>query len=353
MKWLGWIGGAAIALAAVVAAALQAPPIEDALFARAVDRAMSARHPALFDDDGLKVVFCGTGSPLPSAKRAQTCTAIFAGDRYFLVDAGTGSWETLQAAGVPAEKLAGIFLTHFHSDHIGDLSEANLGSWVAGRPAPLPVYGPEGVGRVVAGENEAFALDSLYRTAHHGAAIAPPATAGMSAHPFTSTAPVVVFDGGGLKVTAFPVRHDPVKPAVGYRFDYQGRSVVVSGDTAYSESLIENARGADVLIHEAQANQMIAMMQSAAAKVGKTNLAKILSDIPSYHTSPVEAARAANEAGADWLILTHLTPAPDNAIAKRIFMRGVVRVREDNVKIAEDGMTILLPAAGGVRFGRL
>jgi len=353
MKALTWIIGAIFIVLIGAAGAVRLSPVEDALFARAVERAMGPRQEGLFDGDGLKVVFCGTGSPLPSAKRAQACTAIFAGDKFFLVDIGTGSWETLQAAGVPAARLAGIFLTHFHTDHIGDLSEANLGSWIAGRAAPLSVYGPEGAGRIVGGENEAFALDSLYRTAHHGGAIAPTETAGLSAIAFDAGAPAVIFEKDGLKVTAFPVKHDPVKPAVGYRFDYRGRSVVVSGDTAYSDSLIENARGADLLIHEAQANHMVAIMRAAAAKAGNAGLANILADIPSYHTSPQDAARAANAAGAEWLVMTHLTPAPDNRAAKRIFLRGVSKIRSKNLKIAEDGMTVLLPAAGGARFGKL
>lgn len=353
MGRVAWIGGAIIALAVGVIAASRLAPAQDALFRSAIEKTMASPQEALFDGDGLKVVFCGTGSPLPSKKRAQTCTAIFAGDRFFLVDAGTGSWETLQAAGVPAEKLAGIFLTHFHSDHIGDLSEANLASWVAGRSAPLSVHGPNGVERVVAGENEALALDSLYRTAHHGETVAPARTAGLSAAPFEGGAVSVVFDDGGLRVTAFPVAHDPVKPAVGYRFDYLGRSVVVSGDTAYSESLVENARGADLLIHEAQANHMVKVIGAAAARAGNQRLARIMADIPSYHSTPVDAARAANAAGATWLVMTHLTPAPDKTMTKRIFLRGVGNVRPKGTKLAEDGMVVLLSASGGVRFRRL
>jgi ribonuclease Z len=346
---------ALVALAVVAGGlvALRVPAVEDRLFEGALEKAMNGSAARVFDDDGLKVFFCGTGSPLPSAKRAQTCTAVIAGDRFFVVDAGSGSFETVQAAGLPAGRLAGVFLTHFHSDHIGDLSEVNLGSWVTARPAPLSIHGPEGVERIVAGENEAFDLDADYRIAHHGKGVAPLRSKGMVAREFDGSAPVVVLEEDGLKVTAFPVKHDPVSPAVGYRFDYQGRSVLISGDTAYADSLVAAAKGVDVLIHEAQANHMVAKMQRAAAAAGNATLAQIFADIPSYHTTPEEAARAANEAGADWLVLTHLTPAPDNAIAKRIFMRGVAKVRPSNVKLAEDRLLISLPEAGGVSFGSL
>lgn len=351
MKVLYWLGGGAIALAAFGAAATRIPAVEDRLFERALDYGFSSpRGAALLETAGLNVFFAGTGSPLPSKARAQTATAVFAGGRFFLVDAGTGSWETIAAAGIPGARLGGVFLTHFHSDHIGDLSEVNLGSWVGGRADMLSVYGPNGIERIIAGENEAYEQDALYRTAHHGEAIAPPATAGMRAIAFDSAAPVVVYDQEGLKVTAFPVAHAPVAGAVGYRFEHGGRSLVISGDTAYSESLIANAHGADLLIHEAQANHMVARMQRAAEKAGNRNTAQIFADIPSYHTSPEEAARAANEAGADWLLLTHLTPAPDNAIARRIFMRGVAKVRAEKVRIAEDGLAVLLPQGGGLTF---
>ncbi|MEZ5895666.1 MAG: MBL fold metallo-hydrolase [Parvularculaceae bacterium] len=340
-----------MAIVFALGVATRLPGVQDALFEKAIEKNFLPRAEALWENDGLSIFFCGTGSPLPSKARAQNCTLVFAGGKAFLVDAGTGSWENVQAAGIPAERLAGVFLTHFHSDHIGDLSEVNLGSWVAGRPGPLPVYGPEGVGQVIDGVNMAFAPDNIYRTAHHGKAVAEPRSAGLAANAFDGSAASVVYDQGGLKVTAFPVDHDPVHPAVGYRFDYNGRAVVITGDTAYTHSVIENARGADVLVHEAQANHMVAKLEAGAARAGNARLAKIFSDIPSYHTSPVEAAKAANEAGVKTLVLSHLTPPPDNEIALRIFMRGVVKVRA-GVIVAEDGMGIILPADGEETIGQ-
>ncbi len=348
--------GAALVL---ISMATRVPAVQDALFDRAVNARFASPPTELFDGDGLKVFFCGTGSPLPSTARAQTCTAVFVADRFFLVDAGTGSYETVAAAGIPGERLAGIFLTHYHSDHIGDLSEANVNSWVTGRDAPLDVFGPSGadgsLGAVIDGVNAAFATDDGYRTAHHGKGVAPPRTAGMNARPFDlgDQDARVVYDRDGLTVTSFTVEHEPVDPAVGYRFDYKGRSVVVSGDTAYSENLIEVARGADLLIHEAQANHMVAKMGEAVAAAGNARVAKILADIPDYHTSPEEAARAANQAGVEHLILNHLTPAPDNAVARRIFMRGVSKIRKKNVRIAEDRDLVALPEGGGFDFSRL
>jgi ribonuclease Z len=345
-----WLAGGAAAFGAAVVLAVQAPAVQDRLFDKALAKNFAPKSAALWNSNDLGVFFCGTGSPLPSVKRAQNCTAVIAGGRYFLVDAGTGSWENIQRAGFPGERLGAIFLTHFHSDHIGDIGEADLGSWIAGRQSPLAVYGAPGVNSVVAGLNTEFALDHDYRTAHHGKGIAAPRTAGLEAHEFSDDSSQVIFNDDGLTVTAFPVKHDPVKPAVGYRFDYMGRSVVISGDTAFSESLINAAKGADLLVHEAQANHMVAKMQAAAEKAGIPRLAKIFSDIPTYHTTPVDAARAANEAGVKMLVLSHLTPAPDNMIAKKIFMRGVSKIRPSNVKMAEDGMVVMLPPGDLIEF---
>jgi ribonuclease Z len=165
---------------------------------------------------------------------------------------------------------------------------------------------------------------------------------------------MVVLEENGLVVRAFSVEHAPVVPAVGYRFDYKGRSVVVSGDTAPAASLVAASRGADVLFHEAQANHLVAIMSEEAAAAGLKPYAKILSDIPSYHTAPVDAAKAANDAGVKLLVLYHLTPPPPNRVVEQIFMRGVSDVRNDGVALSRDGFLVTLPAGSSeVEVGRV
>ena len=122
----------------------------------------------LFHGDAMRVVVCGSGSPLPSPERAQACVLVAAGGRWYVVDIGVGSAENLARWRIPAQRVGGVFLTHFHSDHFGDLGELNLQTWVGGRSSPLRVFGPPGVERVVGGIEEAYALDRSYRTAHHG-----------------------------------------------------------------------------------------------------------------------------------------------------------------------------------------
>ncbi|MBI3769884.1 MAG: hypothetical protein HY271_15535 [Deltaproteobacteria bacterium] len=204
---------------------------------------------------------------------------------------------------------------------------------------------------VVAGFDEAYALDTRYRIAHHGADFLPESTAHMQARPIDVTEgaePVLVVEEGGLRITAFPVDHRPVVPAYGYRFDYRGRSVVVSGDTVKSPGLVAAAHGADVLVHEAQANHIVAAIGDAAAAIGRERIVKIMHDIPSYHTTPVQAAEVANAAGVRLLVLSHLNPPPSNRIAELVFVRGVSRVRPDGWILGDDGLTVELPESSNV-----
>jgi len=294
--------------------------------------------------DELSVLLCGTDAPLPDPHRAGACTLIAAGDDLYVVDSGLSSVANLLTWHVPLQNVKGVLLTHFHSDHIAELGELRLQTWVAGRRTPLKVYGPPGVEDVVDGFNRAYSHDADYRTAHHGEKMLPredvdlvPVVIPMSG----ATAPV--FDANGLKVTAIRVHHDPVKPAYGYRFDFAGRSITVSGDTARYEPLAIAARGSDVLVHEAQSNKLIGILGDALTAAGRLRPAKIMHDIPSYHTTPVEAARIANDAQAKLLVFTHINPPLPNWMAEHAFLDGVSEARHGDWMLGRDGTLIRLP----------
>src|SRR5262245_17951034 len=197
----------------------------DRLVDRQITRNLTRVDRSILTSPDLHVVLCGTGSPLADAERAGACTAVIAGGRIYLVDVGPGSWERVDLSNLPTDAVDTILLTHFHSDHIGDLGEAVTQSWIAGRAAPLDVYGPPGVARVVDGFQQAYAQDAAYRVTHHGANMLPPAGATAVAHEVAvadGAQDAVVLDRDGLRITMFPVEHRPVVPAVGYRFDYHG-----------------------------------------------------------------------------------------------------------------------------------
>jgi ribonuclease Z len=336
-----------LALLAVVLAAAVAC---DRVVERQITRGLQRVRVELLESPDLHVVLCGTGSPLPDADRAGPCTAIVAGGALYLVDAGPGSWEVVDLAGLPTGRLAGVFLTHFHSDHIGDLGEAIVQSWIAGRPRPLDVFGPPGTAGVVEGFRRAYAADTDYRVAHHGDDALPRAAAGAAARETTlaaePTASAIVLDRDGLRVTMFRVDHAPVEPAVGYRFEWRGRTVVVSGDTRRSASVLAHARGADILVHEALQPALILRVPPVARRLGLERVAKLAEDIPGYHTAPAEAAALARDAGVPHLVLTHLVPGPANFVARRAFLDGVRAAYDGEVTLGADGDEFRLAPRG-------
>jgi ribonuclease Z len=305
---------------------------------------------ALLADDALRVGVCGSSAPLPSPDRAKACVAVFAGGKFYVVDVGPESVENLVRWGIPLSRVGAVLLTHFHSDHIGDLGELNLQTWAAGRPAPLSVYGGPGVEHVVAGFNMAYRADQGYRTAHHSERIMSPASWPMMAHTIDLGVPTIAKDRSGLvladgdlRVTAIEVDHAPISPAYAYRFDYRGRSVVVSGDLKYHVPLAAATKGADVLISEAIARPMLEAVQKGATTAGRDRQASILHDIQDYHISPGEASKIADAAGVKLLVFYHLLPAPDNALARRVFGEEVRRSRKGEWTLASDGSLYTLP----------
>jgi ribonuclease Z len=301
----------------------------------------------VFAEDGLYAVVCGSGSPLADARRLGPCIAISAGARLFFVDAGQGGTRNAQLMRLPLGRTDAVLLTHFHSDHIANLGELMLQRWVSGsNVSPVDVIGPVGVDQVVEGMNLAYRLDAVYRTAHHGPETAPPGGAGGVAWPLELSddpdASAVVFDRDGVKITAFRVDHLPVDPAVGYRFDYKRRSVVISGDTVYSESLVEHAKGADVLFHDALNSEIVGMVGEAAGPSAPQAAAAIMRDIPSYHASPEDAARAATAAGVGRLVLYHVIPPVPRPLSG-LLVADARRLFKGPVTLAEDGMRFFLP----------
>lgn len=296
-------------------------------------------------DDGLHLALCGTGSPMPNLDRAGPCNVVIAGKQVFVVDIGEGGNEVMNVMGINAGKVSGLFLTHFHSDHIDGLGPLMLFHWTrSASPTPLPVYGPTGVERVVAGFNAAYAIDSTYRTAHHGTGVAPPSGAGGVARPFEMKAPrMVVLQRDGLTITAFTVDHHPVRPAVGYRFDYRGRSICISGDTEKSANLEAACKGADILVHEALQTTMVEQMRIAAQANGQPGAGKIMHDIQDYHATPAQAAESAQAAGAKMLVLSHLVPPLPTTFLYPAFLGDAKRKFGGPIVVGEDGMLFSLP----------
>ncbi len=322
-------------------------PLTMAAVPRVVAQTMQS---SLLDDlpDGLHVGLCGAGSPLPDPERSGPCVAVVAGERLYVVDAGSGSSRNLGQMRLSQGEIDGILLTHFHSDHIDGLGEMLMQRWVNGaHTLPTPIHGPAGVEEVVDGFNQAYAQDAVYRIAHHGEDIVPPSGKGARARPFAVPAPgegVKVVEDGDLTITAFSVDHEPIRPAVGYRFDYKGRSVLVSGDTSKSANLQQFADGVDLLAHEALDPELVGLLTEGARDAGRPRLEKITTDILDYHASPTEVAEIARDAGAQEILFYHIVPPLLLPTMEEIFVEGVSDVFTGPFTVGKDGTFVSLPA---------
>lgn len=317
------------------------------LMGRQVEATLSA-DPVGDLPDGLHVLVCGAGGPLPSTNRSPACLLVIAGETVMLFDVGSGSAKNTTLNGFGPPLVERVFLTHFHSDHIDGLGEVATLRWAGGSwDAPLPVHGPDGVAEIVSGFNLAYRRDQTYRTEHHGLSVAPPRSAGVSASAFALPSKgeaSVVFEHGDLRVSAFQVDHDPVDPAVGYRIEYKDRSIAISGDTAKSSNLEAMAQGVDVLFHEALSKVLVGVMNESAERAGNAVMAKITLDILDYHASPVEAAESAKAAKVAALVIYHVVPPLPLAPLESIFKSGMDDAYDGPIEISVDGTFVSLPA---------
>lgn len=298
-------------------------------------------------EDGLHLALCGAGGPLPAPNASGPCVAVIAGTQMFVVDAGTDGPRNLVRMGYQPGQLEGVLLTHFHSDHMDGLGELSTMRWAGGDfSSPLPVYGPRGVERVVNGFNEAYAQDFTYRHEHHGDLVAPMSAAGLQAMPFVKPDMgelVVVYEGDGLTIEALAVDHSPVEPAVGYRFTYKERSLLITGDTTKQANIQKFAEGIDLLVHEALAPNLVNMMHDTADKLGNKIMAKITHDILDYHASPVEAAETARDANVGHLLYYHIVPPLIIPGQDMLYLNGAEDIFPDYT-IGQDGVSFTLPA---------
>lgn len=252
--------------------------------------------------DNLKVVLLGTGvGPPVNLRQYGASTLIEAGGVRLLFDCGRGATLRLAQVGVPLGSVSRLFLTHLHSDHVIQIADLLLTGWVGGgRKVPLEVWGPEGTSDMMDHLQRAFAFDIHMRRDVDEKA--PGDGIKVVSHDIRQG---VVFDQLGVKVTAFLVDHSPVTPAFGYRIDYRGRSVVLSGDTRVSENLIRFAQGVDVLVHEALDAETVRAWFPTDPKVAGAILAK--------HTTPEQAGELFARVKPRLAVYSH---APD---AERVF----------------------------------
>ena len=277
---------------------------------------------------GLSVTLLGTnGGPPPLAARYGISSVLTVNGRNYVIDCGRGAVSQYMRAGLALSSLAGIFLTHLHSDHTVDYFSFPLLSATT-PPAfqPISVYGPGpageeslvpsapgpvlGTAALTSLSNQAFAASGSFFIAEHIGIdpatlldvheIMPPACAGASLGNTAPTmAPFTVLETSDLKVTAILVPHGKVYPAYAYRFDTDHGSVVFSGDTTQTPNIPKLAHHADVLVHE---------VVDLAAFAGLGFPPALLAHLRAVHTDVSLLGGIAVEAGAKALVATHLSP---------------------------------------------
>jgi ribonuclease Z len=242
----------------------------------------------------MKVTILGSGSPLPDPQRAGPSTLVRTSAGDLLFDCGRGVLMRAAAAASGAGALRAVFLTHLHSDHITDLNDIITMRWAMSlTPNPLVVFGPEGSRSLVEATEAMLEPDIGYRLAHHD---------DLTWRPISTVTDVergVILETGGVRVTAAPTDHAPVRPTVGYRVEDQGNVVVIAGDTVPCAGLDELSDGADVLVHTVVRRDLI-------EQIGLPRL----TDVLDYHSAVEDAAGTAARNGVATLLLTHLVPAP-------------------------------------------
>ena len=336
-----------IAVAGLVAVVLsQWANIVINLYSVAMERSLAISKVSTLDDD-LHVALSGAGGPMPTAKRSGPCVAVAAGGRLFLIDTGANGVRNLGRMGFDAGSITGVFLTHFHSDHIDGLGEVATLRWAAGNhSSPLPVYGPEGVSVIVDGFNTAYSFDFVYRNDHHGDSVTPLGGKGMQAISLAippEGKSSIIYNEEGLKVEMFSVDHFPVSPAVAYLFTYEGRTALISGDTSKTATVEKYATNVDLLVHEAIAPHLLVAMNKGAKAAGNAPRAKIFHDVLDYHATPIEAAEIARNANVGHLLYYHVVPPLDLPGSESAWLQGVDDVF-DAYTLGEDGTSFFLPA---------
>ena len=341
MKFLKYLLIGLTFFGALIFGLLQMSGVQDFLAKKAIEKQFQQAD-FFSDEDALSALVCGSRSPFPDPNRAETCILIKAGENIYIVDIGDGSATKLQMWQIDLSKLEAVFLTHLHSDHMADLPGLHFNSWLAGRSSKLKVYGPSGVELLTNGFDLAFTMDTKFRVDHHGEDVLPLSVAGYDPKKLNPDGEIII-DDGNLKVTAFSVIHEPIDPAFGFRFDYKGRSIVISGDTLYSENLVNNSMGVDVLFHDAISLDTIHMLREFTFEQNNKTLTKVLDDIQTYHENTIRVAELANEVEARYLIYYHLIPSPRSFLAEMLWTRGINEVRSNNWMLSEDGTLVILP----------
>ena len=234
------------------------------------------------------VALLGTGTPQPQIDRFGAAVLVEAGHQRLLFDAGRGVAQRLYQLGKSYNDIDKVFITHLHYDHLLGLPDLLLSGWVFQRRRALRVWGPTGIAEHLHHLHKAYHADIHFRRAHTDLP-----SAGIT-YQAQTVQPGLIYDHQGVRVTAIEVDHHPVHPAFGYRVDYAKRSVIISGDTRYTDNIARQPQPVDLLIHEI-ADAPAAMLERNPR----------LRAVMSYHSRPQDLARLVSILRPRLTVMTH------------------------------------------------
>lgn len=265
-----------------------------------------------------KVTLLGTGSPQPRMDRFGPSILVEAGNKKLLFDCGRGVAQRIEQLRIAFTDIDALFVTHLHSDHVVGIPDLWLTGWARGRKVPLQVWGPDGTKAMMLHLAEAYQFDIQIRQIDDKLPL-PGVTVVAD-----DVQQGVVYDRAGIKVTAFLVDHGVVKPALGYRIDFAGHSVVLSGDTRYSENLIRFSQKVDVVIHE------VIDPDSFRAKNPSMSTER-LQAIVGHHTTAEQAGTIFTQVKPKLAVYSHIVPgdSADLVSLTRKTYSGPLEVGED------------------------
>jgi len=277
-----------------------------------------------------RLVLLGTaGGPTPKLQRSAPAQAIVAGDRVYLIDCGDGVARQMTLARLPFAQLRAVFITHQHSDHNAGYGPLLLLGWTSGLTSPVDAYGPTPIEKMTRLLLEAYDFDIKTRMADEGRGPLAPLV-----RPHEIAAAGEVFRDDRVKVTCALNSHPPIQQSFAYRFDTADRSIVVSGDTAYADSVRDLARGADVLVHEATYKPYWERPDAPQPPA-------VVRHILASHTDAVDVGRLAAEAGVKTLVLSHFVPSdPAGAVTDEQWLAAASRHFKGKVILGKDLLEI-------------
>jgi len=283
-------------------------------------------------DGRSRLILLGTqGGPNFNLTRGETASLLVVDEVPYLIDCGYGALRAILQSGVPYQNIGQVFLTHLHDDHVADVVSLLGHQWTQGRVDPTLVHGPYGTDTLVEGVLLYQQANTRIRMNDEARTLDPATVFKAVVLPATDT-PVEVYKDERLTVTAVQNTHYPQATldelpdrALSFRFDCPDRSIVISGDTTYSPSLVALAQGADLLVCEAMDHASIRAAFEALVAAGNyaDNPEGIWAHIVVTHSTTQQAGRMAAEAGVKTLVFNHVLPgALNSAIADEAYIAG-------------------------------